>query len=72
MGKEIKELQELVKVQGMNGTWNYDPYMQGMFNGMELMLAVLEDREPQFRSAPPRWLCEAPSADKLADDQAND
>lgn len=51
-----KNLQSLVHNQGQSGNWNYDPYMHGMFNGMDLMLAVLEGREPEYRSAPEHWL----------------
>lgn len=47
-----ERLKDLHKVQGAPGNWNYDSYMQGMFNGMELALAILEDREPEFRSKP--------------------
>lgn len=52
----VVKLKELLEVQGRNGTWNYDPYFHGMYNGMEVMLAVLEDREPVFRGAPEKWL----------------
>jgi len=52
----VVKLKELLEVQGRDGTWNYDPYFHGMYNGMEVMLAVLEDREPVFRGAPKKWL----------------
>lgn len=52
----IAKLRELVEIQGRDGTWNYDPYFHGMYNGMEVMLAVLENREPVFRGAPEGWL----------------
>jgi hypothetical protein len=52
----VVKLKELLEVQGREGTWNYDPYFHGMYNGMEVMLAVLEDREPVFRGAPEKWL----------------
>jgi hypothetical protein len=52
----VVKLKELLEVQGRNGTWNYDPYFHGMYSGMEVMLAVLEDREPVFRGAPKKWL----------------
>ena len=53
---EIENLQSLVNNAGIDGTWNYDPYFHGMFNGMELMLAVIEKREPKYRDAPAAWL----------------
>ena len=46
----VKELENLVDVQGQRGTWDTSQYMCGMFNGMELSLAILKDREPQYRS----------------------
>lgn len=45
----IKDLDSLVGVQGQSGTWDYDQYMTGMFNGMELALSIFEDRDPQYR-----------------------
>jgi hypothetical protein len=58
--QELEHLREMVKVQGYDGNWNYDPYMHGMYNGMEYMLAMLEDREPVYRTRPDVWLCELP------------
>jgi hypothetical protein len=52
MESRIEKLRNLVAVQGFDGNWNYDHYMRGMFNGMELALSVLEGREPQYRDAP--------------------
>lgn len=51
-------MREMVEVQGRDGNWNYDPYMHGMYNGMECMLATLEGREPLYRVKPDVWLCE--------------
>lgn len=52
----VKNMRDVIKVQGADGNWNYDPYMYGMYNGMELMLAMTEEREPVFRDAPVEWL----------------
>jgi hypothetical protein len=32
--------------------------MHGLFNGMELMLATVEDREPIYKDPPDEWLCD--------------
>lgn len=56
--KTINELRSLVEIQGADGNWNYDEYMYGMYNGMELMLAIVEEREPDFRSKPKKFLNE--------------
>lgn len=57
---KLDRMREMVKVQGDNGNWNYDSYMHGMYNGMEYMLAIMEDREPLYRIRPDVWLCELP------------
>lgn len=45
-----------LEVQGQDGNWNYDAYMQGMYNGMECTLATIEGRTPKFRNPPDEWL----------------
>ena len=54
--KPIDILKEMVEVQGRNGSWNYDPYMHGLYNGLEFAFSIMEKREPRFRSAPDKWL----------------
>ena len=49
-------INEILKVQGSDGNWNYDEYMHGMYNGMELMVAIIEGREPVFKDKPEFWL----------------
>lgn len=56
--KQIQNANDLLDLQGSTGNWNYDPYMHGMFNGMEVILATIEDREPNFKEAPEEWLCD--------------
>lgn len=55
MTKRIDKLRDLVKIQCTDGTWNNDSYMHGMANGMILALAVMEDKDPAYLSAPPVW-----------------
>lgn len=52
----IAQMREMLEVQGRDGTWNYDAYSQGMYNGMEFMMALSEGREPVFREPPEKWL----------------
>lgn len=47
---KIKSIQEVKRIQGMDGNWNYDPYMLGLYNGIEFALSILEDRQPDFRT----------------------
>jgi hypothetical protein len=52
----LEQMREVVKIQGQNGNWNYDEYMHGMYNGMEYMLSLAEERAPVYREAPKQWL----------------
>jgi hypothetical protein len=52
----VAKMKELLEVQGRDGNWNLDPYMQGMYNGMELMVALAEGRDPVFRKTPEKWI----------------
>jgi hypothetical protein len=63
---KIKTLRELVKIQGYNGNWNYDPYMHGLYNGLEFALSIMEKREPYFRDAPEQWLADIPMENVIA------
>lgn len=56
MSKKLKALKELTKIQCSNGNWNYDPYMHGMANGMILAVAIIENKNPDYLSAPKKWL----------------
>ena len=58
----IESVRQMRDVQGMDGNWNYDPYMHGLFNGIEFSLSLIEVREPKFRDAPEKWLCDQPKA----------
>ena len=49
--KKIKEARNLVEIQSKNIT---DEYMQGLYNGMELILSIFESREPQYANLKPK------------------
>jgi len=53
-------VREMRDVQGADGNWNYDPYMHGLYNGLEFAVSLLEQREPKFKDAPKQWLCDLP------------
>lgn len=52
---KIQNLKDVHRVQGSDGNWNYDPYMLGLYNGLEMALAIMENREPVFRDKPEKW-----------------
>jgi len=49
---KVDDVRNAHAIQGSDGNWDYSPYMLGLFNGLEFALAVLEDREPEYREAP--------------------
>lgn len=55
---ELNALHTILEIQGSDGNWNYSAYMHGLYNGLELALASLEHREPNYRDRPERFLCE--------------
>ena len=63
--QRIESAKDVLKIQGWDGNWNYDPYMMGLYNGMELMLSMIEDREPVFKEKPDKWLADNSPDEKL-------
>lgn len=57
---KLEEAKQMTGIQGSSGNWDFDPYMHGMFNGMEYLLAIFEEREPKFKDAPEKWLSDKP------------
>jgi len=49
----LDKANEMLKVQEQS--YDYDQYMHGLYNGMEFVLCLIEDRDPQFKSAPKVW-----------------
>lgn len=58
MSKQLEDANKILAVQGDKGNWDYDPYMHGLYNGMEMIVAIFEDREPKFKKAPKQWLAD--------------
>lgn len=69
--ERIKSVRHMRDVQGYDGNWNYDPYMQGLYNGLEFALSLLEVRQPEFKDAPATWLGDIKfKRDKLSSEAA--
>jgi hypothetical protein len=47
--KQLDDLNNVLDIQGSEGNYNFDNYMLGMYNGMELMDSIVDSREPKFR-----------------------
>lgn len=58
--KTVTALREMKNVQCSDGNWNYDPYMLGLANGIIFSLAMFDNTEPDYLTAPKVWLCDVP------------
>lgn len=47
--KQVEDLNNVLSIQGREGNYDYDDYMLGMYNGMELMDSIVDNRNPNFR-----------------------
>lgn len=50
LAEKVNKLRDVKEVQGYQGNWNYDNYMCGLYNGLELAMCIIENREPEFKS----------------------
>lgn len=50
--EKINDLKTVLKAQGVDGNWNASPMMTGLYNGLELALSILEERDPELRNYP--------------------
>ena len=65
INKKLGELNSILDIQGQNGNWNYDPYMHGLYNGLEMARSIMTETEPKFRNAPKKWLYKKTILEKL-------
>lgn len=56
LAKALRDLQNCRNIQGTTGNWNFSEYMHGYFNGIELAMSIMQDREPKFKDAPVMYL----------------
>ena len=67
--KLLDKANEMLKVQEQS--YDYDQYMHGLYNGMEFVLCLIEDRDPQFKLAPAVWGADKPYAPIVGVDVAS-
>jgi hypothetical protein len=51
--KHLESVKQLRYLQGEDGHWNISEYDLGLFNGIELILSILEERAPEYRRITP-------------------
>ena len=52
MKEALKQLREVHAIQGRDGCWDIDDYMLGLYNGLELALSIVENRECRYKDRP--------------------
>ena len=48
----LNQLREVHAIQGRDGCWDIDDYMLGLYNGLELALSIVENREFRYKNRP--------------------
>ena len=48
--KILKDANDVLNIQTQKGNYNYDSYMLGLYNGMEMIVSLFEQREPNLKS----------------------
>ena len=65
MTKEaLTQLREVHAIQGRDGCWDIDDYMLGLYNGLELALSIVENRECRYKQRPKSQPEQEPVCDK--------
>jgi len=44
-----------VMLETQKASYDYNSYMHGMYNGMEFIISIIEEREPMFLESPDVW-----------------
>ena len=68
----LKQLREVHAVQGRDGCWDIDDYMLGLYNGLELALSIVENRECRYKQRPKSQPEQEPVAWGVFDDNLHD
>ena len=67
MTKEaLTQLREIHAIQGLDGCWDIDDYMLGLYNGLELSLSIVENREFRYKQRPKSQPEQEPVKDWIA------
>lgn len=46
---KLKDANNILAVQGTKDNYDQGEYMRGLYNGMEMIIAIFEEREPIFK-----------------------
>lgn len=66
--RQCKNMQEMQMMQIPFVNGDSGAYMIGLYNGMEMMLAIIEDRRPEFAGIPMEAV-DDPETDEMASDE---
>ncbi len=65
--KQLSEnMNDVLHIQGADGTWNYNQYMRGMYNGMVVLTSIVDNKEdPVFKDDIEYYLVDTASRSDL-------
>lgn len=52
---DLDRLNKTIANVGEDGVWNYDPYMQGLANGLILARSIMTGEHAAFFQPPKEW-----------------
>lgn len=53
----VQAIKDLMRIQGSNGHWDYDPYNHGLYNGLAIALGILDGKQEKYlRNSPKEWI----------------
>lgn len=48
LSSKLTKLRDIRDVQGSVGNYDQGEYMRGLYNGLELAVSIMEDRNPEY------------------------
>jgi hypothetical protein len=61
----LKKLRKMKVILCEDGNWNYDPYIQGLVNGLIFALSIFDGDQPDHLDSPKEWLGDNPNSSKF-------
>jgi len=49
LNKQLRDIENVIEIQGTKGNYDIDDYMLGMYNGMELIRSIIFNCEPKYK-----------------------
>jgi hypothetical protein len=54
--ERFERLRDFHRDLGITGNYDFNPHSFDFYRGLEVAMAILEDRQPQFKEVPEEWI----------------